>query len=125
MFKDNRRKDKFTKSKTHFEKNKNASKTKKEMAGPRVRPAEDRGRANGSRKENMRIAEDTMEIVEVGSYTNQHGDIIDLKPLLADMTTITYNPDITPLDIINIPKKYSRTEYYIKQQTTLEACHDK
>lgn len=128
MFKDNRRKDKFDKSKTHFTKNKNAPKTKKDIDGPRVHPAEDRGRAGGSRKENKRIAEDTLEIVEKGFYINQHEEKIKLQ--LDLMEAVTYTPGSTPFDISNYPKKYEdlaesdRSIYEIRQQTTLEACFE-
>ena len=56
-------------SRTHFSKHPYARRTRRELAGPRVRPAEDARDRGGGRKQNAATASETVAILEAGVYT--------------------------------------------------------
>jgi len=118
--KDSRRKIKFQKSKAHFDKAKNVARTKKDMEIPRIKPAEDRGRFEGGRKENKHIAHETMKIIQNRCYINMRNENVSLESMLSNMSSITYTPS-KDLDISKIHKKYENTEFVVQKESTLNS----
>ena len=129
--KDNRRGDKFNRSKKHFSGTKHKPRTKSDQTNPRKRPAEDQGRTKiGGRKEGRRVAGETLKVIENGYYKYCNEDnqqiTVDISIMLdnAIKNTITYQPDETPIDIEQFPKRFEETEIELVKNTTLEACYD-
>lgn len=117
--KDDRRSNKFKRSEKHFERK--SIRTKKDAEKPRNKPAEDRGRSDGSRRENRIMARKTLDIIEKQIYTTPDLKVVNLQFLLEKTETKTYTPEETPIDISNLEKKNSETEFVIRKCSTLAA----
>lgn len=116
-FKDNRRRDKFKASAKHFRNKKYAPRTQRDIAGPRVRPAEDTT-SSGSRKIHKQTAEETLSILEKGYYEYEKERIeIDLSSAIEN--TITYSPD----ERLKIPPGKYETKFEVALENTLDGCN--
>jgi len=117
--KDMRRLHKFDKSKKHFRGKKYQPKTKRDLSGPRQRPAEDQSCA-GSRKINKQIAAETMEILEDGFYEINEENVDISSALSASVRdTITYSPE----DLIKVEFDVRDTEFQVILESTLTGCY--
>jgi uncharacterized protein (TIGR02452 family) len=118
LTKDMRRRDKFNKSKKHFQSGKYQPKTKREMTGPRQRPAEDQS-YSGSRRINKEIAGETLQILDDGFY-NIDEKCTNISEALstAAESTITYSPD----ELISIIFDVHDTEFQVALESTLDGC---
>nr|QBK87222.1 MAG: protein of unknown function DUF2263 [Marseillevirus LCMAC201] len=116
--KDDRRSDRFAKTKKHFSSGKYKPKTKRDKTAPRIRPPESSGE-NG-RKENTRIAKGTVDICNNGFYSYK-GNKIDIMQQLefAKQQTMSYSPEETP---INVMVGNRETQFQVVKTQTLEAC---
>jgi uncharacterized protein (TIGR02452 family) len=108
-FKDARRRDKFNKTEKHFSNSKNQSTAKQDMTKKDQIVSE-------SRLKNRLIAEETMAIIQAGTYTYNGAEIDmteDLNKCIKD--TITYLADELPLDTKFKPQN---TVFEVNLETT-------
>jgi uncharacterized protein (TIGR02452 family) len=114
---DNRRADRFNRSKQHFKKH--APRTKRDMS-KLSKPAENTNRYY-SRQEYKVIAEETMAVLTDGFYEYDE-EKVDISQSIQDCikNTVSYKPEDTPLE-----KEFEKkdTVYEIKKETTLQGCH--
>lgn len=115
---DNRRANKFNRSKQHFKKHE--PRTKKDIGGPRTMPAESTNR-HYSRQEYKVISEETMAVLRHGFYEYNEKKVDISQSIQACIhNAITYKPEDTPLE-----KEFEKKEtiYEINKETTLQGCY--
>lgn len=74
-----------------------------------------------SRNQAARLAQETVEILAAGRYTNRAGHVVDLGPMLdaAKRGTVAYPPDTAMPTVV---ASANPTEYEVENETTLDAA---
>lgn len=123
--KDMRRRDKFQKKHKHFKNKKHAPRTEKDSNDREERDAPSDRRPKRSRRENKKLAQETLDILETGQIFIDNDIVVDIKADLRSSrrNTITYTP-VTSLQLANqkLEPSFKEAQFEVRLESTLDAC---